>query len=325
MTALDPTEYRINYDECSFYGEFKRIQPNEKIKRPHLIEFWSVSLNPRYTSEILKLIKQKFNHGDYIKQIKRIKKVMDDGKNFHLEILICPTQHVERNQLVEMLKDWLRIPSDFKLTLKIVLVPVNKPYNKDLCTAWSQTYWPLVWKGNPMVQEMRESFKRFKRSAVKKYLDAVCELSKSPTAVHPIATMIVDPLNDKVMASSVDQRTDNDPMIHPVMACINQIADHEFQRRKKMGDHKETNNYLCLNYDVYMTHEPCTMCAMALLHSRIGRLFYIDSSPVTGAIGNNSGCHYMIHLSCTLNWKYEAFQYIGNAFKPKSVDPLLNV
>lgn len=325
MTALDPATYHINYQEYTFYDEYKRIQPNIKTTQPQLTKFWSVSLDPKYTSEILKFIKQKFSADDYLKQIKRIKKVMDDSKHFHLEILICPVQQMESHVLTDMLKEWLNTPSDFELTLTTASVPLNKPYSKELCMSWSQLYWPLVWKGNPMVQEIRESYKNFKKGTIEKYLKEACNLSNSSNASHPIATIIVDPIKDQVMASSVDKRSSEDPMIHSVMSCINQVADNERRRRKTLGDHKETNNYLCLNYDVYTTHEPCTMCAMALLHSRIGRLFFIKSSPVTGAIGENSGCKYMIHLSCTLNWKYEAFQYVGDRLHPSKLDSSLSV
>jgi tRNA-specific adenosine deaminase 3 len=71
----------------------------------------------------------------------------------------------------------------------------------------------------------------------------------------------------------------------------------------------EEQNYLCLNLHVYSTHEPCPMCAMALVHSRIGRLVYIKSTPKSGAIEPTSGSSYGIHWNKQLNWRYEAWKW----------------
>ncbi|KAF5741953.1 hypothetical protein HS088_TW10G00961 [Tripterygium wilfordii] len=44
--------------------------------------------------------------------------------------------------------------------------------------------------------------------------------------------------------------------------------------------------YLCTGYDIFLVWEPCTMCAMALVHQRIRRIFYAFPNPKAGALGS---------------------------------------
>ncbi|XP_027154919.1 tRNA-specific adenosine deaminase TAD3 [Coffea eugenioides] len=44
--------------------------------------------------------------------------------------------------------------------------------------------------------------------------------------------------------------------------------------------------YLCTGYDIYLVWEPCTMCAMALVHQRVKRIFYALPNPNAGALGS---------------------------------------
>ncbi|KAF9597402.1 hypothetical protein IFM89_017748 [Coptis chinensis] len=53
------------------------------------------------------------------------------------------------------------------------------------------------------------------------------------------------------------------------------------------GSHCETERlYLCTGCDIFLVWEPCTMCAMALVHQRIRRVFYAFPNPNFGALGS---------------------------------------
>ncbi|MDQ6982413.1 MAG: tRNA adenosine(34) deaminase TadA [Mariprofundus sp.] len=45
-----------------------------------------------------------------------------------------------------------------------------------------------------------------------------------------------------------------------------------------------TQNYRLVGSSLYVTLEPCTMCAGCIIHARIGRLVYAASDPKTGAV-----------------------------------------
>ena len=45
-------------------------------------------------------------------------------------------------------------------------------------------------------------------------------------------------------------------------------------------------NHRLVGSTLYVTLEPCAMCAMALIHARVARLVYAASDPKTGACGS---------------------------------------
>ncbi|XP_064105941.1 probable inactive tRNA-specific adenosine deaminase-like protein 3 [Macrobrachium nipponense] len=65
----------------------------------------------------------------------------------------------------------------------------------------------------------------------------------------------------------------------------------------------ETVSYICTGLDVYMTREPCMMCAMALLHSRVRRIFYRFPNPEAGALESKT----KLHILGGLNHRFEVF------------------
>ncbi|PHM49136.1 tRNA adenosine(34) deaminase TadA [Xenorhabdus miraniensis] len=67
--------------------------------------------------------------------------------------------------------------------------------------------------------------------------------------------------------------TDHDPTAHAEIIAL---------RRGGM----QLQNYRLLNTTLYVTLEPCVMCAGAMVHSRIQRLVYGASDMKTGAAGS---------------------------------------
>ena len=45
-------------------------------------------------------------------------------------------------------------------------------------------------------------------------------------------------------------------------------------------------HYLLTSLTLFTTHEPCIMCSMALLHSRVKEIFYLVPMPQTGGCGS---------------------------------------
>jgi tRNA(adenine34) deaminase len=67
--------------------------------------------------------------------------------------------------------------------------------------------------------------------------------------------------------------TTNDPTAHAEIVALRHAA-------QLLG------NYRLPGCTLYVTLEPCAMCAMALMHARIGRIVFAASDPKTGAVGS---------------------------------------
>lgn len=68
---------------------------------------------------------------------------------------------------------------------------------------------------------------------------------------------------------------------------LKDVQDDEKLDSHINGFHSESvRPYLCTGYDVFLVWEPCTLCAMALVHQRVRRIFYAFPNPNEGALGS---------------------------------------
>ena len=106
----------------------------------------------------------------------------------------------------------------------------------------------------------------------REYMHLAIEQARS-AAVHgevPIGAVIV--LDDRILAAAGNRTiTDCDPTAHAEIVALRTAAI-------------EAGNYRLNGAAVYVTIEPCAMCAGALVQARIKRLIYGADEPKGGAI-----------------------------------------
>ena len=86
----------------------------------------------------------------------------------------------------------------------------------------------------------------------------------------PVGAVVV--LDGKIIGEGFNRMiSGGDPTAHAEMVALRAAAAH-------------MNNYRLPDAELYVTVEPCTMCAGALVHARIGRLVFGAREPRAGAV-----------------------------------------
>lgn len=89
----------------------------------------------------------------------------------------------------------------------------------------------------------------------------------------PIGAVLV--LGGKVIAKGYNKReSTNDPTMHAEIVAIRKAC-------------KEFNSWRLVDCTLYVTIEPCSMCAGTILWSRVKRVVYGATDPKGGALGSS--------------------------------------
>ena len=92
----------------------------------------------------------------------------------------------------------------------------------------------------------------------------------------PVGAVIVDPSQGTIVGRAGNRtREDNDPTGHAEILAI-RSASTELGRERLNG------------LDMYVTLEPCAMCAGAISAARIARLYYGAADPKSGGVAHGA-------------------------------------
>lgn len=239
------------------------------------------------------------------------------------EVILTLTDEIDKSECLELVRNKLPYLESTICTAKVPLGPLRtKRQHEEANSYWSCGFHPdkkveLMLSGKYFSQDELAKHYKFMQMAV----DLARENSAQSGAV------IVDPKTDKVKGFGFDNRLMN-PAFHATVAALDKVAENQcgsLPTRMKLGeknpscsDNEPSRNidssmqqndddipYLCTGYDIYVTREPCLMCAMAMVHCRIRRVFYGFETP-DGALGTKT----KLHTRSQLNHHYTVFKNI---------------
>ena len=131
----------------------------------------------------------------------------------------------------------------------------------------------------------------------KSFMDQALDLARAAARAGEVPVGCVAVRDGAVIAGAANRTlTDRDPTAHAEMLAIREAA-------RALGGERLTD---C---DLYVTLEPCAMCAGAISFARIRRLYYGAADPKGGAV--ESGVRFFASPTC--HHRPEVYAGIGES------------
>ena len=102
---------------------------------------------------------------------------------------------------------------------------------------------------------------------------ALAERARREDDEVPVGALVVDPDGNVVGEGWNRNIAESDPSAHAEIVAMRRAG-------QALGNHR------LVGCTLYVTLEPCAMCAMAMVHARIARVVYGARDPKTGAAGS---------------------------------------
>ena len=234
--------------------------------RPDLVEARVLLVPPKLGATAVSLLPSQTGLEP---SLKRIRPHRCPSPASSLELLVCLWTDQPAPALLQLASPC----SHCAVTEIRTLVPAGPAYTREQCQAWSK-FWPCAFKQPsllPLQQHPEETLR---------YRDLMMSL-------QPTDTLIIH----HELGVHIRTRDGDGPLDHSTMKALAEFS----------SSHTSTDQYYCQGAVVLLGAEPCIMCAMALVHSRVDRVYFRDTVP-RGAFSK-----WKLHQQ-PLNYMYRLFQ-----------------
>ncbi|KAJ3763320.1 cytidine deaminase-like protein [Lentinula raphanica] len=267
----DDVDLNAIVDESSLPFMILKPPPEEEdLESIRTVQAWVVDVpEPRHIATLLKWLKTNGMEDPNLDHLKRVRK--QDGKTtLLLSIDPDPPQLPTELELASPFQ--IPVPSSAALTLNSL--------------GLKATFWPTFYapkrKGDSetwscgKVAWAREAMKVVVSEAHRSHIEGELPISAFMPASY-------EEENQNTALAHDTRTSTSHPLRHAVLNLIRKVADLDLNR----GSLSESGpNYLLTGRTVFLSHEPCIMCSMALLHSRVKQVFYLIPMGKTGGCGS---------------------------------------
>ena len=276
------------------------------------VDVYAVEVTPRQSGLVLELLRvHSLDPLPALKHCRRVRRLNDEVA----QVIICPTSLYHLEAVRSLLASSATLATH---SIQIVSVPNRPARTADQARQWSRDVWPVTLipiKEDVLAQERQASWSSERMKWVKRMLRDLLILAHHAKARGdlPVACIATESWNSQrhsssssptVLAESNDTRHSTaKPLSHAVPSLLSYVAGLDLSNNRPALAFDEST-YLLTGLTVFLTHEPCLFCAMALLHSRIGTLIWMRESPGSGGCGSV----YNLHESKGTNHRFEVWR-----------------